>query len=173
MKQKIGTKKDKLEQNGGAPQALIDHAKARTDEVINRLQKAMDAIEVEIEQNDGLYPYNRGSINQAEVCRRAGIKNVTLQGKAHKTSTKEWVDKWVSRVRVGIVKGSRNVRRKVTDRAESWKEAHRQIADAYHIDQLKAQKRIKELEEENQLLREQLAQSSGRKVVPLRWKKPD
>ena len=54
----------------------------------------------------------------------------------------------------------------VTDRADSWKAAHKAIADQYHLAELElvdAKQRIKELEEETKALRGQL--SPGGKVV--------
>ena len=54
----------------------------------------MKAMTAEVEEHDGLYPYNGGKINQSEVCRRAGISKVTLQGPIHKESTKVEIDEW-------------------------------------------------------------------------------
>ena len=156
------------------PEQLRTQAKSRTDGFVKSLEDAMKAIELEIDANDGLYPYNGGRLNQAEVCRRAGIRNGSLQGKAHKTTTKCMVDEWIARVTEGMAKGHRSVRSTVTQRADDWKEAHRKIAEAYHIDHLvleKAQKRITELEEDNQTLRDQLAGMSGGKIISMPKKK--
>lgn len=111
-------------------------AKQRTDSVVEKLRRAMATIEAEVEAHDGLYPFNKGRLTQAEVCRRAGISKVTLQGPLHKTTTKAEVDAWVARVTAGIVKGKKNVRKAVTDRAEGWKANLEAIAQQYHECQL-------------------------------------
>jgi hypothetical protein len=161
---------------------LLAFAKGRSAEVVRRLKKAMTEIELEIEANDRIYPYNGGRVTQAEVCRRAGIRNTTLQGDVHKSSTKADVDAFVARIRVFAITGSKTVRRNVTDRANYWKQAHRDVADAYRIDALSyevAQKRLKELgdenrqlQEQNASLQEQIARLSGNKVVPIRKRDP-
>lgn len=172
---------------------LLAFAKGRTAEVIRRLEKAKNEIAVDIQANEGIYPYNGGRVTQAEVCRRAGIRKATLQGDAHKSSTKLTVDKFVADILA--VKGARSVRRNVTDRANLWKGEHRKIADAYRIDALRYEAGLKKLEQSEAerhalqqqnfdlrtqnvalqkqnldlqaQLREQLARLSGSNVVPL------
>lgn len=156
------------------PDGLMASAKARSEQVVEKIKAAKATIEDEIEANDGIYPYNAGRVTQAEVCRRAGVKNVTLQGKIHKTTTKVELDRWLAELHVKVVRGSRNVRRKINEKIDSWKEAHRQIANAYHLDSIlfaKSRARIVELEQENDALRAQLASSGERKVIGLIAKK--
>jgi hypothetical protein len=149
---------------------LLAYAKGRSQDVVRRIKKAMKAIESDIETNEGLYPFNGGRVSQAEVCRRAGVRNVTLQGKVHKAGTKLEVDRFVTRIRSSSISGSKSVRRVITDRTNNWKELHRRIAEAYHIDAMRYEKaftRIRELEEENSQLRIELASLSGRNIVPI------
>ncbi|CAE6710752.1 hypothetical protein LMG22931_01258 [Paraburkholderia nemoris] len=156
------------------PPELLAHAKGRSSDLVKQLEKAMREIELDIEKNDGLYPYNGGRLTQAEVCRRAGIRNASLQGVRHKHTTKLDVDTFVSRVGKLQIVGSKAVRQTVTGRADAWKEAHQQIGEAYHLTILRSEKlerRIRELEAENQSLREQLARSSDEKVVPINRRK--
>jgi len=156
------------------PPELLAHAKGRSSDLVKQLKKAMQAIELDIEKNDGLYPYNGGRLTQAEVCRRAGIRNASLQGPRHKATTKLDVDAFVSRVKKGQVIGNKAVRQTVTGRADAWKEAHQRIGDAYHLTILRSEKlehRIRELEAENQSLREQLARSADEKVVSINRRK--
>lgn len=148
------------------PQGLLDSAKGRTADVITKVRRAMAAMAKEVEENDGLYPYNGGRINQSEVCRRAGISKVTLQGKTHRTTTKVEIDKWVAHAQKCVVLGNKSVRRAITERADSWKAAHEAIANQYNLAELElvdAKQRIKELEEENETLRVHLRR--GGKVV--------
>ena len=51
---------------------LNNHAKSRSSTFVSKLRQAMSTIEGDIEQNEGLYPYNAGRLTKAELCRRAG-----------------------------------------------------------------------------------------------------
>ncbi|HDR9150337.1 TPA: hypothetical protein QDA88_002677 [Burkholderia vietnamiensis] len=174
------------------PPQLLAHAKRRTSLVVARIEKAMMAIERDIEVNEGLYPLNGGRVTQAEVCRRAGIRNATLQGNAHKASTKLKVDTFVERVRRHTMAGDKSVRPEVAARADYWKRAHHAVADAYHIDALRFEEakgrirslqdshaqlssefeaRIRALEDDNHKLRKTLAFLTGNKIVSPRGPK--
>lgn len=153
------------------PQGLLDSAKERTANVVSRLRQAMAEIAKDVQDNEGLYPYNKGRIDQSEVCRRASVSKVTLQGSSHKTTTKKEVDDWVVGMRIQAVTGVRGVRRSVTERAEVWKAAHAKIANHYHLAELElveARHRIKQLEAEKAALLAQLAKSGASKLVPLK-----
>ncbi|MBB3835273.1 chromosome segregation ATPase [Xanthomonas arboricola] len=115
---------------------LNNNAKARTERVVTVLRKAMSQIELEIEQSDGIYPYNAGRLSQAELCRRAGVANVTLQNPSHKTSTLVEVNKWLKLVRAKMVSGRKSVRRALTDRVENIKQDFQQLATNYNISRL-------------------------------------
>lgn len=162
------TKPDKADD--AIPAGLLDSAKQRTKLFVEKLQKAMKDIELQIEQNEGIYPFNGGRLTQAELCRRAGVSNIALQGPAHKLTTKLVVDSWLQRIKAGTVTGKKSVRKTVTGRAEAWKAQHGAIAQAYHKSQLERidlLARIKTLENENEALRTQLASSGAAKVTAL------
>lgn len=166
----------------GIPAGLLASSKARSSEVVAKLQKAMRDMELEIEQNDGLYPLNGGRVSAAEVCRRAGVNPITLHAPAHKETTRKVVETWVEEVVSKAVQGVKRIRRTVTDRADAWKQAHDEIATAYHIDHLvvvnlkaalrEAEKQIKTLEDTNAALVSQLDKlsSSNVKSLPKRKK---
>ncbi len=161
---------DKDEMPDSAPAGLIDHARKRTLAFIAKLKAAMATIELEIDQNEGLYPFNGGRLTQAEVCRRAGVSNIALQGPTHKATTKKVVDDWLLRVRAASVTGKKSVRREVSSRAEAWKAQHAAIAHNYHkaeLEMIDLRKRIKALEAQNGALLEQLALVDRSKVIPL------
>lgn len=148
------------------PQGLLDAARGRTAEVITRARRAMEDMAREVQEHDGIYPYNNGRVNQSEVCRRAGISKITLQGQVHKKTTKKEIDEWVALVGKTVSAGKKCVRKVVTERADSWKAAHAAIANQYHLAELElveARQRIKALENENEALRSQL--KTGSKVV--------
>ncbi len=152
------------------PPELLAASKARTTVVITKVKDAMKRMELDIQNNEGIYPFNGGRITVAEVCRRANISNMTLQAPAHKVGTKIIVEEWIKKLTARLTTGTKIVRRAVTDRAEEWKRVHDEIATAYHIDHLtlvnvraeldEAQGRIRELEAVNATLIEQLRKVS-------------
>jgi len=134
----------------------------------------MRAIELDIEKYDGIYPLNGGRLTQAEVCRRAGIHKITLQGKVHKTSTREEIGTWIKMIRNRLLTGRKAVRKEVTRRADDWKSRYLTVArwiDRYHLEETarkdelsKALLRVQRLEAENIELRAELSKG---KVVSL------
>jgi hypothetical protein len=150
---------------GTIPDGLRQAAKRRTDDIVEKLKSAMKIMALEIKKNDGIYPENHGRINQVEVCRRAAISKITLQGKAHKTTTKLMVDRWVAEHKIRRIP---EVRKAVSERADEWKAEHAKIATQYAIAMLElneAENRVRQLEEQNAALTEQLALSNASKVV--------
>jgi hypothetical protein len=164
-KQKQETEKSK---SGSAlPPGLAASSRQRTIDAAAKVVKAMAAIELDIEKHDGIYPFNKGAVNQSEVCRRAGISKQTLQNPTHRESTRAAIDNWLRELSGKRITGSKNVRREVTNRADKWKNAHTQVATKYHIANLdlknantelkEARARIDELEKIVEALREQIA----------------
>ncbi len=155
---------------GVVPEGLLQSARNRTVAFTNNIRSAMKQIELEIDQNQGLYPFNGGRLTQAELCRRAKVTNVALQGPAHKDTTRVMVDAWLKTVRAGITTGRKSVRRAVTDRAENWKAQHAAVATAYHIAVLEMNEmklRVRDLEREAESLREHLRLRSEKCVVTM------
>lgn len=159
-----------------APSGLIASAKKRTQAVVTKLRAAMKVIESEIDAHEGIYPLNGGKLSEAEVCRRAGISNVTLSTPAHRDTTHKMVKAWLSRVKSSAVTGRKSVRRAVTDRADDWKRAHAAIAQSYRAAELEyldmrgtvqqLQRSVQKLEDENAALRKLLEAAGVAKVVP-------
>lgn len=153
---------------GSIPAALRKAAKRRTDEVTERLVAAMDSIKREMVENNGIYPSNKGRLNQSEVCRRADVSKVTLQGPAHKSTTKLIVDEFVASC---LIKRVPQVRAAITNRADQWKAHHDNVASHYALAMLElneAATKIKKLEAENAALLEQLRLSGSAKISVLR-----
>ncbi len=115
---------------------LLQHSAEERERVRTKVRKSQAQIEREIEENEGIYPYNKGRVTQAELCRRAGIGMATLQGLAHKDSTRVEVNAWLARIKVRMVQGHRRVRRAVTDRAEAWKQAYHELQDGWTVAEL-------------------------------------
>jgi hypothetical protein len=123
----------------------------------------MELIERDIEANDGLYPFNNGRLSIAEVCRRASIHKVTLQGAKHKSTTRVIIKEWLENLDKLTVVGAASVRKRVTASAEEWRERYLVIARKYnelyaiHIVSMQkkldlVQSRLSELESENMAL---------------------
>ncbi|WP_411563652.1 hypothetical protein [Pseudomonas shirazensis] len=111
---------------------LVLYAKSRSDDVCSRIAKAMSSIELEIEVNDGIYPVNGGRVSMAEVCRRAGVHKITLQGKSHKATTRVELKAWLDDLDDRLVRGSKSVRRRITDAVEDWKSRYYDLARSFN-----------------------------------------
>lgn len=143
---------------------LRKSAAKRYAATVTKFTAAIQEIELDIQRNENIYPFNGGTLSQSEVCRRAGVKKAILQGKAHITTTKLMVDKRVAEINEGLIKGRNNVRKAVTARVDDWKEEHSRLLTSYRIDMHRlegAEGRIKALTEENEALREQLAKGGS------------
>jgi hypothetical protein len=135
----------------------------------------METIERDIEDNEGIYPFNNGRLSLAEVCRRASVHKVTLQGSTHRTTTKVVIKNWLDSLGQLSVKGAKTVRKRVTASIDEWRDRYFTIAQKYnemyaiHMVSLQtkleaSQARISELESENMDLRIKL---SGGSVAPI------
>jgi hypothetical protein len=151
---------------------LAAHSKSRTSKVKEKFRDAMHAIEIDIEQNDGIYPFNAGRVTQAEVCRRAGAHKVTLQNSSHKTTTRETINSWIKAINSKIITGKKAVRKTVTIRADDWKARYLRAVNQtnlYHLQMVSLQSALREskdliaaLEEKNLQLQTEV--SKGRVV---------
>lgn len=163
-------------------EALVEHAHARTDQVRTKLRDAMKTIELEIEHNDGIYPFHGGRLSMSEVCRRAKVHKVTLQGRSHRDTSKPMIEAWIKGLKARLVTGRKTVRKTVTARADDWEAQYKDVArkfnEMYAIDVIAKDKTIAELTErlvtleaENQMLRSEL--SAGKVVRMSEQKKKD
>lgn len=158
------------------------YSRSRSDEVLTKLRKAMDAIEKDIEDNDGLYPFNNGRLSLAEVCRRASIHKITLQGEKHRSTTKVVVKEWLQSLEKLSVIGAKTVRKRVTASVDEWRDRYLAIARKYNemyainiismqskLDE--AQSRIADLESEVMELRIKLSAGGVSFITGARSKK--
>lgn len=154
----------------GIPLALIEYARQRSEEVVEKLRNAQRNIEAEIDANDGLYPFNGGRISQAELCRRADVSPVTLSTDAHRETTRRMVMEWIERIQSKAITGQKSVRKAVTDRVEDWKRQHAAIRDNYRLAELELmemRRKYQLLSEENAALKELLKKTAADKVLVL------
>lgn len=111
--------------------ALIAHAKSRSDDVVVKLRRAMVTIAREIEDNDGCYLLNNGRLSMAEVCRRAAVHKITLQGAAHKLTTKIMLKEWLNGLNKSIGSG-KTVRQRTSRAINDWKARYDDLARSYN-----------------------------------------
>jgi len=111
---------------------LAAHSRQRTKDVQQRLQAAMKVIEAEIGKNEGIYPFHSGRLSLSEVCRRAGVHKVTVQGKLHRESTKVHIESWLTRVKRELILGHKEVRKVVNRRANDWKSKYEDVANRFN-----------------------------------------
>jgi chromosome segregation ATPase len=139
---------------------LLKHVAREQERVRARIKKAQAQIEREIEENEGIYPFNKGRVSQAELCRKAQIGMATLQGPVHRDTTRIEINGWLARLKTQMIHGHRRVRRTVTDRAEEWKQAFRELQDGWavaELDFIEQTARIQELESELARMRQEIA----------------
>lgn len=145
-------------QSDDIPEGLRAYAKSRTSAVEMRVSATIETIKQELQSNDGVYPHNKGRLSMAEVCRRAKVSSITLQGALHKSTTRLTISRFVDSVQ-GSTRASRQTRTGPVDSLPNAKDRLAAIATAYHLDMLKVislEERIRELEVDNAKLREQL-----------------
>lgn len=160
--------------NGAAVEALKRHASGMRDNTARKIEAAMETIAREVGENEGLYPYNKGKVTQAEVCRRAGVRVSTLQGMVHRGTTLKALNEWLAGMRQDAIHGRKAVRTAITERVNSWKEAYHQVAHNYHVARLElsdVQARLRDREDRVRELERALARlqhtTSDGKVLPL------
>lgn len=159
---------------------LSEASRKRHDENIQRnierLREAMRVIQTEMAGNHGIYPKNKGVISQAEVARRAELHPVTLHKPYYATLVAE-VHEWVAALKVGAVVGHKRVKKALQSRVQEHEDLRLALQESHRCTELdldvalenltESQARCRQLEAENQLLRQQLAKTAPLKVVKL------
>jgi chromosome segregation ATPase len=138
------------------------------------LEGMMQKIEEDIDDNECIYPYNKGKITVDELLRRAGKSPAYLQKNTPKIKAlKLEVNAWIKRIKGQIASGAPSVRREVNERVKRSKKEAEEVRQAYAEAELelsrtlaelaKAKQTIDELEMQNTALRMRL---TGQTVVP-------
>lgn len=157
-------------------QAGAAYAKEKHLESKISVQEMMQKIELEIDANGGLYPYNDGKLTVDELLRRSGKSAAYLQKNTPKIrELKHEVNAWIGRIKGQIASGAPSVRREVNSRVKAANQQLDDIRQAYSESELQltrvtaeladATRKIGELEKRNTELLKQLA---GKTVVPLK-----
>lgn len=131
----------------------IDNASGLAAEALRKKRITIEKIEKGkgealrlIKEHSGLYPGNGGRLSQAEVCRLAGVDPSLLGQPAHRSTTREDLNRWLQQVRSDMVTGRLRVRREVNGRVEQWKSAYDELLTTFSIVEL-------ELENANRVIR--------------------
>lgn len=132
--------------------ALVKHAAEKRENLIERLHQAMRMIEKEVEENEGIYPLNKGRITQAELCRRAHITQPALQSPTHKATTLKEINEWLTQVKTSALQGKKTIRKHVLQRVDASKEIIRELRQRY----CEAEAEIENLQRRVQALEAQL-----------------
>ena len=143
---------------------------------VEKVKAAIQTMDAELAEH-GYYPHNDGRITRKEVCRRAGLGESTLKNRTH-ANTAVMVDRWLKRLRKRAPTLKPAAEGAKQARIASLTEQLHRIANQYNrfkIEYEQLQKTNCELEEENIVLKQQLAtlQSEGYKIIALHTKRLD
>lgn len=155
--------------------AALARYDAQAEEAHERVRAVMRAIQKEMAENEGIYPSNKGAVSMAEVARRAEIHPFTFHKPRYKELGKE-VSAWLKTLKEGAIVGRGRVRKELGTRVQEWKQMYDDLVEQHRIsetDREYAEARLKEVLEENEQLRQQLANRPALKVVPIRPEKRD
>jgi hypothetical protein len=104
-----------------------------------------------VEENEGIYPYNSGRLDQAEICRLAGVRPALLGQNRHKEETRPNLNTWLENVNKDLVRGMYRIRKVVTGRVSDWKAAYEDLLTSFHIVELEletAERLVKALQQQ-------------------------
>lgn len=131
----------------------------RTEAALQRLRNAMRAIEAEILENHGIYPFNYGRVTQSELCRRADVKKATLQNPVHKDTTRVEIMNWMDGLNSKLTQTRESTRERMTAVAVNLSAEVERLTEAHQAAQARlaeAEQLIEQLKQENTMLRCQL-----------------
>lgn len=111
---------------------------ARSSDVGDRVRSAMKTIEQEMDENNGIYPHNKGAVSANEVARRAGIHATTFFTAAQRQLGAE-VKSWIESLKTRKVVGRLRVRRELATRIADWRQMYDALAASHHKTELDLQ----------------------------------
>jgi hypothetical protein len=149
---------------------------ARTEKMEQAVTLAMQAIQVDMQANGGIYPQNGGAVSMAELARRADVSESSFYKKEPENLVlKERASLWLDTLKKKETVGRMRVKKTLSQRAEDWKEKYhaleqRHICTELELQSLEAQSQ--KLREENAALVQLLHKHGETKVTPINAKKP-
>lgn len=157
----------------------LEFTAAQHERTRRTFRDLMEKIELEIDSNDGIYPYNNGVLNALELLRRLTLSPAYLQKKSEKVRRlRAEVNAWILQINTTIKSDLPSIRAEVNRREKIVRRALDASRQALCETELKMQRARRELdeeqrktkllEEENRILIEQL---SGLKIVRIHPKR--
>jgi hypothetical protein len=133
---------------------------ARSNDVGSRVRAVMKSIEQEMDENNGIYPHNKGAVSANEVARRAEIHPTTFFTAAQRQLGVE-VKNWITSLKTRKIVGRVRVRRELATRISDWRQMYDALAASHHKTELDLQQSEAELVEarkEVEALKQQVVQ---------------
>ncbi|MGQ7939612.1 hypothetical protein [Paraburkholderia sp. D1E] len=162
-------------------QSASERGKERSAALDKHVREVMATIDGEIAANKGIYPNNGGALSAAELARRAGVHETTFYSPAQKEKLGKDVKEWVEKIQASHIVGKGRVRRALSERLEDWETLYQGLKQSHRDTELElqqteaelaeARKEVERMRDENAGLRQSLAQSGHKKIVPLPKKK--
>ena len=135
---------------------------------VTAVKAAMREIELDIETNGGIYPFNNGRLTLQELLRRAKKSSAYLEKKSPAiVALKRDVRAWLASATGKMIVGAKNIRREVTARVGEASDEVKAIKQAWaeaELEFAEAEKTIDKLKQENASLQRRLSEG---KIVPL------
>ncbi len=150
------------EEARSGPEALAAFQATNRQNTVAKLDAAMATIVSEIAES-GYYPHNKGRVDRAELCRRAGVGASTLKNKTH-TETAEKVRLWLRRLKKTAPVAKPDADEKKRQRILDLTGQVEQIARNYNRFKIEYDRLLAEnarLETENATLRRRLIELGG------------
>ncbi len=138
-----------------AGRRAAEHRRLDTRE---KCRTAIRGIEKDVQNNSGLYPYNKGRITLQEVLRRAGLSAGVLEKPQHR-DLKDGIAERVRNANKQIVRGARSIRRNVNTRVLNINEdlgAIRQAWAEAELEHAECRAKVADLTLENATLKNQI-----------------
>lgn len=153
--------------------AALARGEREAEQNHERVRTVMKTIQKEMAGNDGIYPQNKGAVSLAEVARRAEIHPITFHKPRYRGLGEE-VKAWLETLKQGSVVGRGRVRKELGTRVQEWRKLYEDLLEVHRISETDleyAEAKLKEVLQENERLRQEVATQASLKVVPIRPKK--
>lgn len=134
-----------------------------------RVREIMVLIKIEMNNNNGIYPENKGAVSMAEVARRANIHPLTFHKLRYKELGQEVRD-WLTTLKSEVVVGRGRIRKDLNARTQEWKKLYEDLLVVHRITEtelMDANSRLKDILQEKEKLMAELSEESKSKIIPL------
>lgn len=122
-----------------------ERGERRSIDFRRKVEDVMEAIEREMDENESIYPHNKGAISIAEISRRAGVHETTF----HSPIQREFgnlVKAWLKDLKKKKIVGPGPIRKNMVERVAEWKKQYEGLAQSHRDTELLLQATEAELE---------------------------